>query len=104
MELGIFGDGDTSNFKTLHIHILQAEHLTITLTATIFLDTIPDNQTYITINMPTAPTVTGGSCIRPCSVTLYASGSGTLTGIMLQQEEQSVNTGASYYINHSYYH
>jgi len=69
----------------------------VTLTATnSYGNNSVTKTSYITINLAAAPTTTGASCVGPCSVTLTASGSGTLKWYNTISGGSVINTGTSY--------
>ena len=97
--LWTFGDGGTSNLQNpLHSYTSNGTY-NVTLTAyNSFGDSSITKSNYITINLPTAPTVTSDSTNYGGSITLYASGSDTLDWYNVPTGGTIVNTGNSYTI------
>ena len=77
--LWTFGDGTTSTLQNpTHTYTANGTY-TVTLKATNSYGNNTNTKTnYVTVSLPASPTVTGASCTGPCSVTLNASGNGTL--------------------------
>lgn len=93
-----FGDGQTSTLQNPTHTYTTSGTFTVSLKA---INSYGNNTktitNYITINLPTSPTATGGSCSTPpCSVTLTATGSGTLEWYAAQTGGTPVATGTSY--------
>jgi C1A family cysteine protease len=92
-----FGDGATSTLQNPSHTYNSSGTFNVTLTATNdFGDNSITKSSFITINLATAPTTTDGACFGPCSVTLYASGSGTLNWYDAASGGNLINTGTSY--------
>ncbi len=92
-----FGDGTTSTLQyPTHTYTTSGTY-TVSLKATnSFGDNIMTKTSYVTINLPTSPTATGGSCVGPCSVTLTASSSDTLVWYTTATGGTPIATGTSY--------
>jgi len=92
-----FGDGQTSTSQNpFHTYAASGTY-TVTLTAT---NLIGNNQlvktNYITINVTTAPTTTGGTVCVSGSVTLSAAGSGVLHWFNQATGGTDLGTGTTY--------
>ncbi len=92
-----FGDGQTSTLQSPSHTYLSSGIYSVTLTAT---NNCGNNQlvktNYITIDVLTAPAVTDGSRCGTGSVTLSATGSGTLNWYDAATGGNLVNTGTTY--------
>lgn len=95
-----FGDGNTSTSQNpVHKYSANGTY-TVSLTATnAYGNNTNTKNNYITINLPAAPSTTDGSAISGGSVTLYASGTGTLNWYDAPTSGNLVNTGTSYTIS-----
>ncbi|MEW6469766.1 MAG: M4 family metallopeptidase [Bacteroidota bacterium] len=93
-----FGDNSTgTNYNETHTYT-QPGVYTVQLTVTSTCGTSTTTQTsYININTPAAPATTGAvSCTSPASVTLSATGTGTLEWFTQPTGGTSINTGTTY--------
>lgn len=92
-----FGDGQTSNTQNPSHTYTSNGTFSVTLTATnqYGSDTIT-KQNYITITMPNAPSTTGASRCGTGTVTLSASGAGTLLWFNAPTGGTLVHTGTTY--------
>lgn len=92
-----FGDGTTSTLQHPSHSYTTSGTYTVVLTATnTYGDNTMTKTNYVTVNLATAPSTTDGSSYGPGSVTLYASGSGTLNWYDAPTGGNLVNTGTSY--------
>jgi C1A family cysteine protease len=95
-----FGDGGTSTIQNPSHTYITSGTFTVTLKATnTYGNNTKTKTSYITTNLPTAPTTTGGATTVGGSVTLYASGSGTLNWFTAATGGTSIHTGTSYTIS-----
>ena len=92
-----FGDGFSSNLQH-PTHTYQANGVyTVSLTATNIIGTSTVTRTaYITVNKPAGPAANGVSRCGPGSVTLTASGPGTMSWFNTANGGVSLGTGSSY--------
>lgn len=93
-----FGDMSTgTNYNETHTYTQNGTY-TVQLTVTSACGTSTTTQVaYIVINTPNAPVTTGAfSCTSPASVTLSATGSGTLEWFTVPTGGLSVNTGPTF--------
>lgn len=92
-----FGDGDTSSVQNPSHSYTTSGTFTVTLIATnsVTSDTLIKTN-YLTISLPASPTTTGASRCGTGTVTLTASGSGTLQWYNAATGGSLVNTGTSY--------
>jgi len=94
-----FGDGTTSTLQNpSHTYTTNGTY-GVTLKATNAYGNNTSSATSITISLPTAPTITNGATTSGGSVTLHASGTGTLNWYNAATGGTIVNTGTSYMIN-----
>jgi PKD repeat protein/predicted secreted protein len=95
------GANNTSSLQNpTHIFSGNGSYTISLVASNTYGNSSPDSQSnYITIDMPTAPSVTGGSTTSGGSVTLYASGSSTLNWYNAATGGTLVNTGPSYTIS-----
>jgi PKD repeat protein/predicted secreted protein len=95
-----FGDSQTSTLQNpSHTYSANGTY-TVSLQATnAYGNNTATKTSYITINIPAAPSTTGGSASVGGSVTLYASGTGTLNWYDAATGGNLVNTGTSYTIS-----
>lgn len=94
-----FGDGQTSTLQNPSHSYTTNGTYTVTLTVTNCSGVNTDTEiktNYITINAPTAPSVTGDSNCGPGSVVLNASGSGDLDWYTALSGGTFIQTGTSY--------
>jgi PKD repeat protein len=92
-----FGDGTTSIIKNPSHTYTSSGIYNVSLKATNgYGNNTKTKTSYITINLATSPTVTGASGTGPCSVTLSASGSGTLNWYDASTGGNLLHTGTSY--------
>jgi len=92
-----FGDGNTSNEENpVHFYSSNGTY-TVELTVTNQYGTDSKTETnYISVDKPAAPSTTNGSGVSGSSVTLYASGAGTLDWYDAPTDGSLVNTGTVY--------
>jgi C1A family cysteine protease len=92
-----FGDGTTSVLESpLHTYNANGTYsVNLKATNTFGNDSVTKSS-FITINMPAAPTTTGASHSGPGSMTLSASGSGTLNWYDAATDGNLVNTGTTF--------
>jgi len=92
-----FGDGGTSTEQNPLYTYATNGTFTVSLTATNAYGTdVFSISDMITVDMPIAPTTTGASSCGPATLTLNASGSGTLVWYDAATGGTEVTTGASY--------
>jgi len=95
-----FGDGATSTIQNpSHTYTANGTFAVSLLAINSYGDSSLTKTNYITINLPTSPTVTSGSTTNGGSVTLYASGTDTLKWYDASTGGTLVNTGISYTIS-----
>jgi len=95
--LWTFGDGTTSTLQNPSHTYTSNGTYTVTLKATnSYGNNTKTKTSYITINLAAAPTTTGASCTGPCSVTLSASGNGTLNWYNAATGGTLLHTGTTY--------
>jgi len=95
--LWTFGDGATSTVQNpTHTYAANGT-FTVTLKATnSYGNNTMTKSNYVTVSLATPPTVTGASCTGPCSVTLNASGNGTLNWYSAATGGTLLHSGTSY--------
>lgn len=92
-----FGDGQTSTLQNPSHSYLASGTYSVTLTVNSCAGNDSEIKTnYITITLPTAPTTTPAERCGPGSVSLSASGSGTLNWYDASSGGNLVNTGSNY--------
>ncbi len=92
-----FGDGTTSILQNPSHTYTTSGTFNVTLTAyNSFGNNSKIRSSYINVNLAAAPTTTGASCTGPCSVTLNASGSGTLNWYSAEIGGNLLGTGTSF--------
>ena len=92
-----FGDGQTSTLQNpTHTYTTNGTfNVSLTITANGLNGTTTKNN-YVTINMPAAPVTTGGNGTVGYTVTLSATGSGTLNWYTASTGGTSIATGGTY--------
>jgi len=92
-----FGDGNTSTEQNpLHAYLTDGT-FTVSLTATnAYGSDVHSVNNMIAVDMPTAPTTTGASACGPATLTLGASGTGTLAWYDAAIGGNQITTGNSY--------
>lgn len=92
-----FGDGTTSTSQDPSHTYTSSGTYTVVLTAyNSYGDNTMTKTNYVTVNLTTAPVTTNATSYGPGSVTLYASGSGTLNWYDAATGGNLINTGTSY--------
>lgn len=92
-----FGDGTTSTLQNPDHYYDSSGSYTVTLTITNCAGSDEIVMTnYITVTKPDDPVVTNGYSCAPASLTLYASGSGTLNWYDAEIGGNLINTGTSF--------
>ena len=95
-----FGDGGTSTIQNPSHTYAASGTYSVSLKATnAYGNNTTTKTSYITINLPASPSVTSGSTTQGGSVTLSATGSGTLNWYDAATAGNLVNTGLTYTIN-----
>lgn len=92
-----FGDGQTSTDQNPTHTYATGGPFTVSLTVTSCAGNDSETKTnYINLTLPTAPSVTAAERCGPGTVTLSASGSGTLSWFDSASGGTAVNTGTTY--------
>ena len=95
-----FGDGTTSTIENPSHTYTSNGTFTVSLLATnTYGNNTATKTSYVTINLPTAPTTTGASTSLNGSVTLYALGADTLNWYDAATGGNLVNTGTTYTVS-----